>query len=114
MIRLCSLTCLVAVLALAASATAKDTYPDSIKVEIIGHIKTGIVAIGGETTGTTITSGKTTWELDLGDNEELKKLAADLNGAHVEVKGLYVPRAGVEVPIRHIVKVSSIRDLKEK
>ncbi|MCA9070409.1 MAG: hypothetical protein KDA84_15865 [Planctomycetaceae bacterium] len=39
---------------------------DSISVKVIGTLKAGIVAIGGETTGTTITAKNITWELDFG------------------------------------------------
>jgi len=35
---------------------------------------------GGETTGTVITFGKTTWELDLGDNEKLRAKVEKLDG----------------------------------
>ena len=61
-------------------ALAKDASPDQIKVEITGTLKFGVVAIGAETTGVTITSGKTTWELDLGNNAELKKKTEALDG----------------------------------
>ena len=38
---------------------------DSIDVVVRGTLRTGIMAIGGESTGTTVTARGATWELDL-------------------------------------------------
>ena len=48
---------------------------DSITVTIIGTLRTGIFAIGGETTGTTITAKGIAWELDFGENKEVQLAA---------------------------------------
>ncbi len=77
--------------------------------EVVGRL-----LIGGETTGLVITSGKTTWELDLGNQAELLKQAEAVNGKRALVTGLYLPRPGVEVKVRHIVKVASIQAIEKQ
>ncbi|PQO43073.1 hypothetical protein [Blastopirellula marina] len=79
--------------------------PDSIHVRMIGELHSGIVAIGGETTGTTITAQGLTWELDFGDNAEFRKLAETLDGQQVRVAGSLKRRAGVEIKDRWILTV---------
>jgi hypothetical protein len=105
---------LVVLLGLAAFTTAAQDEDQYIKVEIKGTLKTGIVAIGGETTGTTITvKGKdsvpVTWELDLGGNEKLAALAKELDNKTALVTGTYAPRKGVTIPVRQIVKVTGLK-----
>jgi hypothetical protein len=88
--------------------TAKPSA-DYIKVEIQGTLKTGILAIGGETTGMTITANNVTWELDLGKNAALRKQAEGLNGKKVVVTGTYTLKQGVEIRQRSIVQVTSLK-----
>jgi hypothetical protein len=110
------LAALLSFAVLTTSAQDKDQY---IKVEIQGTLKTDIVAIGGETTGTTITvKGKNTidvtWELDLGANKEFVALAKKLDGKTALVTGKYFKQKGVEVRERHIVKVSDLKAPPQK
>lgn len=79
-----------------------------IRVEVQGTLRTGIMAIGGETTGTTITAKGVTWELDLGRGDDLRKKAEKLNGKAALVRGELTRRGGVEIKERWIVKVSSL------
>lgn len=88
--------------------TAADAN-DSITVTVVGTLRTGVVAIGGETTGTTITAKGITWELALGDDPRLRKLAQQLDGKRVVVRGSLERRKGVEVKERWIVTVRSLR-----
>jgi len=104
----------VVLLSFAALTTLAQDQDQYIKVEIKGTLKTGIVAIGGETTGTTITvKGKdvsdVTWELDLGGNEELVAAAKKLDGQTALVTGTYTKKKGVEIRERQIVKVTSLK-----
>jgi hypothetical protein len=85
---------------------ADDGY---IKVEVKGKLETGIVAIGGETTGVTITVDKTTWELDFGKNDALHKQADQLNGKQVVVTGTLKVIPGVEKPPRNVVTVATLK-----
>lgn len=87
---------------------------DSIQVTVTGTLKTGIVAIGAETTGATITANKVTWELDFGKNAELRAAAEKLNGQPVTVTGSLEKRPGVEVKERWIVTVATLKSAAEK
>jgi len=79
----------------------------SLKV-YTGTLKTGVMVQGGETTGITITTKDGVYELDLVGDEALGKLAESLNGARVTVEGTLYTKAGVEVPLRRIIRVKSI------
>jgi hypothetical protein len=83
----------------------KDEY---IQVEVRGLLNTGVVAIGGETTGVTITARGVTWELDLGNDEALRKAAEKLDGRRVDVTGALEVRDGVEIAKRWIVSVKTL------
>lgn len=85
-----------------------------VRVEVRGKLKTGIVVIGGETTGTTITAGNITWELDFARNRKLAELAKTLNGQTVVVKGTLRLKRGVERKTRWIVTVRSLQGGKSK
>jgi len=78
---------------------------ESIKVDVTGVLKTGIVAIGGESTGTTISAKGVTWELEF--PAQKKKLDLEsLNGETVRVRGELEKRAGVEIKERWVVTVA--------
>jgi len=96
--------------AIPSLALAEDKPPeDSIHVEVRGTLETGIVAIGGETTGTVIRAGKVTWELDLKGDPKLTALAEKLNKQKVVVSGKYYKKPGVEIAERHIVEVQALK-----
>jgi hypothetical protein len=80
-----------------------------IDVEILGRLRVGVVAIGGETTGTTITANGITWELDFEKNQKWPRVAGQLDGKEVLIKGRLERRAGVEIKERWIVTVSSFK-----
>ena len=86
-------------------AAGADQY---VKVEVKGILKTGVVAIGGETTGITITAGKVTWELEIKD-KTLLALAQQLDGKTAVVKGELHVTSGVEIPVRSIVTVAELK-----
>jgi hypothetical protein len=115
MLRFTISTAWVALLVLVPLTTAADKDADQfIKVDIKGTLKTGIAAVGGETTGTVITvKGKdgldVTWELDLGGSEDFAALAKKLDGKTALVSGTYSKKKGVEIAERHIVKVTSLK-----
>jgi dienelactone hydrolase len=102
-----------AVLSLASLLCAADPNPmveDSITVTVVGTLHTGIVAIGGETTGTTITAKGVTWELDFGKHADLRQSAKRLDGKKVQVAGTLERRPGIEIGERWIVTVTDFRD----
>lgn len=97
---------LLGAVASAAEAPKADSY---IKVEIKGKLQTGIVAIGGETTGVVIQAKDGSLELNLGTNKDLRAEAEKLNGKAVVVTGTLTVRRGVEVRQRLIVTVATIK-----
>lgn len=91
-----------------ASAVDEKPAEDSIEVTVTGTLRTGIFAIGGETTGSTITAKGITWELDFGKNAGFRKTAEKLNGKKVIVHGTLERRKGVEIKERWIVTVTGL------
>ena len=78
--------------------------------EVKGDLKTGVLAIGGETTGVELgTADHQMFELDLHGDEALTKAAGDLNGKPAVVTGYVVTKAGVEVRERHLLVVVSLK-----
>ena len=82
---------------------------ESVTVTVVGALRTGLVAIGGETTGTTVTAKGITWELDFGKDAELRASAEKLDGKLVTVTGALERRAGIEIKDRWIVVVTSLK-----
>jgi len=88
--------------------TAGGAGDDSIDVVVRGTLRTGIMAIGGETTGTTVTARGATWELDLRGKPEWTARAESLSGRRVVVTGSLEVRPGVERRQRWIVTVKTL------
>ena len=87
-----------------AAETGRREYVD---VTVRGTLRVGVVAIGGETTGATITAGPVTWELELDGGQ--RELAVRLNGSTALVSGPIRPVGGVEVRTRTILTVRRIQ-----
>ena len=87
---------LLMMLALGASPAPPPPAGDYIKVEIRGTLRSGMMAIGGETTGTVIGARGATWELDLKGVPQGRQKAESLDGRPVLVKGSLEIRPGVE------------------
>jgi len=79
-----------------------------VRVEMRGKLATGLVAIGGETTGAAIKADGITFELDFGGKKELPAKAAAANGQVAKVSGRLERRAGVEVKERWILHVETL------
>jgi hypothetical protein len=99
---------LVATSGLQADDPTVKADEDVVTVKVVGTLRTGLVAIGGETTGTAVKAKGITWELEFGQNAELKKVADKLNGKRVTVEGSLERRAGVEVKERWIITVTRL------
>jgi hypothetical protein len=101
------------------SAKEATEKPDESYVKVthmIGTLRTGLVAPGGATTGTTITNGNVTWELDFKDNKDFRALAEKLNGKDVRIAGTLEVKAST-VPqrkARTIVTVTQFAEAAEK
>jgi hypothetical protein len=79
---------------------AKDT-------EFTGVLKTGVSAVGGETTGVVLEVGGKTYELDVHGDKALLKATTELAGKDVTVAGYATTKKGVEVKERNIIVVST-------
>lgn len=86
-----------------------DPPKDLIEVRMVGTLNAQVFAIGGETTGVTLSTQEITWELDFQDKSKLRKLAEQLHGTKVRVLGKLVVKKGVEVKQRWIVEVESLQ-----
>ena len=104
---------MISVVLLGVAMLAADSAPaqESITVTVVGTLRTGIVAIGGETMGTTIAAKGIKWELDFGKNVELRAAADKFDGKLVTVSGTLERRAGVEIKERWIVTVASLKEV---
>jgi hypothetical protein len=80
---------------------------ESIRVAVRGVLETGVVAIGGETTGTVIRAKGITFEVQI-EEPYLRERADALNGKPAVVAGELVVRPGVEVPQRYIIDATRV------
>ncbi|MFQ3650026.1 MAG: hypothetical protein SNJ75_06810 [Gemmataceae bacterium] len=87
----------------------KDKEPDSyLKVEAKGKLRTGIMAIGGETTGVMIATPGGTFEVQLPRGTDADKL----DGKTVKVYGSLIQRKGVTVRgVRTIIEATKMEVL---
>lgn len=74
--------------------------------EWAGTVKAGLIAIGGETTGITLTTDTGVFELRAA-GVELSALA-DLSGQRVTIRGRLREIAGIELRKRRIIDVQEI------
>jgi len=88
----------------------KDDGPK--KVKLTGTVKTGIAAIGGETTGTIIETKDGNYELQV--SKELRKEVDALNKKLAEVTGTLETKKGLAVKLRKIVTVETIKAAEAK
>ena len=96
-------------------AMADETPPaTSVSVECCGRLRHGVVAIGGETTGTTISFNRMVWELQLHD-DAAREFAKEHHKEPVVVTGTLRKICGTEVKVRWIIDVTKLseRDAKK-
>lgn len=87
--------------------SADDTKTPSVSVQCHGLLRHGVVAIGGESTGTTISFHRITWELQFQD-DSAREFAAQHHKKPVLVTGALRKVDGTENMIRWIVDVQKI------
>jgi len=97
-------------LALSMFVMTDETPPKpSIAVECVGRLRHGVVAIGGETTGTTITFNRIVWELQLHD-DAAREFAKKHHKKPVVVTGTLRKIGGTEVNVRWIIDVKKLSE----
>ncbi len=91
-------------------AIADDTCTKpSVSVQCSGRLRDGVVAVGGETTGTTISFNHLTWELQFHD-ANARRFAQNHNKEVVNVTGTLRRIAGTEIKERWIVDVTTLSE----
>lgn len=97
-------------LTLSMFAMTDETRPDpSVSVECRGRLRHGVVAIGGETTGTTITFNRMVWELQLHD-DAARQFAKEHHKEPVVVTGTLQKIGSTEVKVRWIIDVKKLSE----
>lgn len=91
----------------------KNEAEPAVTVRCHGKLRTGIASIGGETTGTTITFHKRTWELNLQD-EEAVAFAENHNKEPVTAIGTLRKVQGTETKTRWIIDVKTLEERDAK
>ena len=84
---------------------------DPVKFDQTGTVSTGMMAIGGETTGTILKTEAGSYELTPA-NAAIGKQIAALKDKKAHVTGTLTVKEGVEVGQRKIVTVESIEEAK--
>ncbi|MCA9008203.1 MAG: hypothetical protein KDB01_00580 [Planctomycetaceae bacterium] len=93
-----------------AERHAEDEMPEpAVSVECHGRLRHGVAAIGCETTGTTISFHRVTWELQLRDAAS-REFAARHHKEPVIVTGTLQKVEATESKVRWIVDVVSLRE----
>lgn len=89
-------------------ADPDDTSPkESVLVQCSGRLRHGVVAVGGETTGTTISVDRIVWEVQLNNDVE-REFANEHNKESVVVTGRLRKKAGIETKVRWIINVTKL------
>jgi hypothetical protein len=100
--------CLVLCASVAFAQTPTPKPIESfIRLECHGKLRHGVVAIGGETTGTTIEFDGMKWELKLPDDAS-RRFAKDHHKQPITVEGSLRVVRGTEIPVRYIVDVEKL------
>jgi hypothetical protein len=95
-----------------APARTTETKKDPMTEKTyLGTLKTGIMAIGAETTGIILETASGTYELDVKANPQAAADVDRLHGKKVIVTGDYRPRPGVEVRERRILVVHTLSEV---
>ena len=110
---------IITLLSLSVHGAAAQGPKSYINIEAKGQLKTGIVVVGGKTTGTIIVAESGTLELDVSkvgkDKKERQALVKKLHKKDVVVKGRLTIRADAKKrPQRLIVMVTSLKEAAVK
>lgn len=92
-----------------ACAQIPNGPADYMNVEITGDLRTGLVAIGGETTGSDIVANGWRFELDYPTDEMATYADRLAQSKHAQVLGSFRLEKGVELPDRWVLDVKKIR-----
>lgn len=102
--RVVGLTCVLLLSSCAIAAQEAKPVERPVRVECHGQLRHGLVAAGGETTGTTIKFDGTTWELQFKD-EAGRTFAQSHHKQPVSITGSLRRVSGLAVAERWIIEV---------
>lgn len=103
------ITGLLLAISLPLWAAEPAAAPATIQVECCGKLRCGMVAAGGETTGTTVTFNNLSWEIKVAD-EAMKKFVNEHHKQEVKLNGTLRRVVGIARKDRWIVEVSQITE----
>jgi hypothetical protein len=86
----------VMLLGVAVNAADKDDKKEEKKIEVKGKLRTGIVAVGAQTTGIIVETKDGNYELELGKDKELRARAEKLDKKEVQVIGTLTIKKALE------------------
>ena len=114
--KLAILALAVLLVGLAVDAADKDDKKkEENKIEVKGRLRTGIVAVGAQTTGIIVETKKGTYELELGKDKELRARAEKLDKKEVQVTGTLTIKKGLEgMKDRKIIAVTKLEEAAAK
>lgn len=78
----------------------------SVSVRAVGRLRHGVMALGGETTGTTLSAGGVTWEVRLAEAD--RERAAALHKKTVVAAGRLRRLVAVETGVRWIIDAETL------
>lgn len=93
---------------LAETSPVHKPKPPPKPVTVTGKLETGLMAIGGETTGTQVTTNSRVYELEFVQHPELQERLEELNGKEVTVTGPMRLIRGVERKDRWVIDVQKL------
>jgi predicted transcriptional regulator len=95
-------------------AAEKRAVPeDAIVVNVVGTLRTGVIAIGGETAGTTVIAKGIEFDVDFGDAGALLEAATKLNGQKVTLVGALQFKKGVERKNRWVILATELKGFEK-
>ena len=81
------------------------------QVTLVGVLRTQVMAIGGETTGTTLLTDNGTFDIILSRSRMERMNVKALDGKNVSVTGYVTTLTGVEIKERKAIIVMGIKDI---
>ena len=99
---------LLSPIALAETSPAQKPKSGPKPVTVTGKLEAGLMAIGGETTGTRVTTNGRVYELEFKKHPELREKVEEYNGKEVTVTGPMRLIRGGEGPDRWVIDVQKL------
>lgn len=106
---ICGTSLAVAMLGVTVNDDTPPKSKPSVSVEFCGRLRHGMMAIGGESTGTTISFNRTIWEVQLHSDAD-REFARQHHKKTVVVTGSLRKVSGIETKDRWIIDVTKLTE----